>query len=337
MAAIERPDRLPEIANLPRDISPEQWMDEKARWQNPRIRVLLGCSALLENVQESNQAILSCSPARLVEIWAAVREVARLISVELMPLLVPESGIPALEAALQRTRFAVGMIRTTVIAEIERMPETIDEGRSREWRKLLCVACGQIDDCLQNAFAELMSGDPRGLSDAGYFLSRRFRRDVAEAEWLLSTVDSLVAQLAASGERRQRGVAVFVGALERGGTPSEWEFQTVALLLHDFIDELAPRLKEAASLRGIRYAELEVVERWASELPVKCEIVLELWDLLRSRPETMSDASSTETLVLGRIRQRLTEIEDLVKDLRAFLPLWRQGIGNRRALSFRRQ
>ena len=40
--------------------------------------------------------------------------------------------------------------------------------------------------------------------------------------------------------------------------------------------------------------------------------------------------------VLERMERLLREIDGLLKDVRAFLPLWRQSIGNRRALAFRR-
>jgi hypothetical protein len=333
-------DRSPDSVQLPPGVTAEHWADEKARWQNPRIRALLGCSAMLENVQESNQAILSCSPERLAEIWTAVREVARLLSDELLPLLEGPSHIPALESARRRTRFAASMIHSTVVDEIVRMPTVIEPARSKEFRKLLCVAFGQIDDFLQNAFAELMSNDPRSFIDSGYFLSRRFRRDVAEAEWLLTTVDGLVTEMSHLGEEGRRGFAAVLSLLGDHSTlPSAEELEPMAAVVREAIDELTPRLKEISALRGIRFAELEVVERWGSELPVKCYIVLELWALVRPHlRQTPAVAPRPQWLVpvLERMERLLREIDGLLKDVRAFLPLWRQSIGNRRALAFRR-
>ncbi len=333
-------DRTPDAAQLPHGVSVEQWADEKARWQNPRIRALLGCSAMLENVQESNQAILSCSPERLAEIWTAVREVARLLSDELLPLLDGPSHIPALESARRRTRFAASMIHSTVVEEIVRMPEKVEAARNKEFRKLLCVAFGQIDDFLQNAFAELMSNDPRSFIDSGYFLSRRFRRDVTEAEWLLTTVDALVSEMSHGGDERSRTLESALVRLGRHeALPSAEEMEPMEAALRAAVDELSPRLKEISALRGIRFAELEVVERWDAELPVKCYIVLELWGLVRPHlRQGAGDAPRPPWLapVLERMERLLREIDGLLKDVRAFLPLWRQSIGNRRALAFRR-
>jgi hypothetical protein len=334
-------ERAPDSVQLPEGVTAQQWADEKARWQNPRIRALLGCSAMLENVQESNQAILSCSPERLDEIWAAVREVARLLSDELVPLLEGPSHIPALEAARRRTRFAGSMILSTVVDEIERMPATIEQERNKEFRKLLCVAFGQIDDFLQNAFAELMANDPRSFIDSGYFLSRRFRRDVSEAEWLLTTVDRLVVMLGVEGEARPDGLHDAVSALGGRTAPSPAQLEPMVELVRGYAEELTPRLKEIAALRGIRFAELEVVERWAADLPVKSEIVLEvleLWKLVRAPLADGGGGPQPPWLaaMLARMRDLLLEIDGLLLDVRAFLPLWRQSIGNRRALAFRR-
>lgn len=324
-----------EHVQLPEGVTPAEWAEERSRWQNPRIRALLGCSAMLENVQESNQAILSCSPGRLGEIWAAVREVARLLGEELMPLLEGPSRIPALEAARRRTRFAASMIHSTVVDEIRRMPETIAAERSKEFRKLLCVAFGQIDDFLQNAFAELMSNDPRSFIDSGYFLSRRFRRDVTEAEWLLATVDALSAELTLA-EAHQRSLAILLPRLARRGEALDAaDLRPLATLLRAMVDELTPRLKEIAALRGIRFAELEVVERWATELPVKSHVVLELWRLVEPALGGGVPTPAWARPALERMHGLLAEIDGLLKDVRAFLPLWRRSIGNRRALAFR--
>jgi hypothetical protein len=338
MAAQPLDDRAPDSVQLPAGVTAQEWTEEKVRWQNPRIRALLGCSAMLENVQESNQAILSCSPERLAEIWTAVREVARLLSDELVPLLEGPSHIPALEAARRRTRFAGSMILSTVVDEIERMPATIEHERNKEFRKLLCVAFGQVDDFLQNAFAELMSNDPRSFIDSGYFLSRRFRRDVAEAEWLLTTVDRLVSQLGVAGDGGHDGLHAAVAALAAEAHPTSKALEPTIAVVRGFAEELTPRLKEIAALRGIRFAELEVVERWAADLPVKSEIVLELWSLIQGplANDSVAGGSTWLVAVLARMRDLLREIDALLLDLRAFLPLWRQSIGNRRALAFRK-
>ena len=330
--------RLLEAVPLPAGVTPEQWHEEKTYWQNARIRSLLGCSGLLEPVYESNQAILNCSPERLSEIWATVRKVARILADEVTPLLDGSSVIPKLEEARRRTQLAAGILGSTLIEEIERMPEQIEESRSKEFRKLLCISLGQLHDFLQDAFSDLMANDPRSFHDSGYFLSRRFRRDVEEAEWLLASVDTLAEHLDALEPRRQRDLAALLARLAgRDSLPGAEETAPTVLLLRELVRELTPRLKEAVALRGIRFAELEVVDRWAGELPAHCHVTLELFDLVeRARSEGAAASPFWELAAVDRCRSLLGELDGLLKDLRAFLPLWRQGIGNRRALAFRR-
>lgn len=326
------PDAEPlalEAVPLPPGVTPGQWQEEKARWQNPRIRTLLGCANLLETASESNQAILSCSPERLAEIWATVLKVTHLVCDEVIPLLEGPSVVPKLEEARQRARAGAAMLYSTVIRDIERMPEEIEEARRKDFRRLLCVSLGQLDDFLQDAFSELMANDPRSFHDSGYFLSRRFRRDIEEAEWLLSTVESLTEGLETFEARRRLELNP---ALAAGGERSPEEgFAKAAAFLRDLSDQLTPQLKEVVALRGIRFAELEVVDRWASELPIRCHVVLELWTLAGR-----VGAAGGARVILQRAAELLGELDGLLKDLRAFLPLWRSGIVNRRALVFRR-
>jgi len=331
-------DRRLEASQLPEGVSVADWEAEKSRGQNPRIRTLLGCSGMLEAVHESNQAILNCSPDRLAEIWAMVRHVALVIEEDLLPLLEETSLIPALEGARQRTRSAALVLSTTIVAEIVEMPIEIEQERSRDFRKLLCVALGQLDDFLQDAFAELMANDPRSLHDAGYFLSLRFRRDVEEAAWLIASVDDLDGRLDAYEERRQRLVRGLVERLESSDTlPETDELGSAAELLREIVHDLTRRLKEVAALRGIRFAELEVIDHWALDLPAYCHGLLELWQVTRSgRAEGRAGAASWEGAVRARSLELLRALDDLLQDLRAFLPLWRRGISDRRALAFRR-
>ena len=54
---------------LPQGITVADWGLERVRVQNPSIRSYLGCIRLLEEVLDSNYAILHCSPERLLKIW----------------------------------------------------------------------------------------------------------------------------------------------------------------------------------------------------------------------------------------------------------------------------
>ena len=322
-----------ETVPLPAGVSPRQWHDEKARWQNPRIRTLLGCATILEAASESNQAILTCSPERLEEIWTSVRRVTHLVCDEVMPLLEGPSVVPKLEEARLRARAGAQILYSTIIQDIERMPEHVVEERRKDFRRLLCVSLGQLDDFLQDAFSELMASDPRSFHDSGYFLSRRFRRDIEEAEWLLETVDGLIVGLDAFEARRR--YEFNPAALQSAAGSSAAEVRPpAAVFLRDLADQLTPRLKEVVALRGIRFSELEVVDRWASELPILCHVVLELWDIAQRSARDLAPGDSRAAL--NRARELVLQLDGLLKDLRAFLPLWRNGIVHRRALVFRR-
>ena len=70
---------------LPEGVTAADWGLERVRAQNPSIRSYLGCIRLLEEVLDSNYAILHCSPDRLLTIWRQVEQVCQLMRSELLP------------------------------------------------------------------------------------------------------------------------------------------------------------------------------------------------------------------------------------------------------------
>ena len=80
---------------LPEGVTAADWGLERVRVQNPSIRSYLGCIRLLEEVLDSNYAILHCSPERLLKIWRQVEEVNQLMRSELLPTLEQPSVVPA--------------------------------------------------------------------------------------------------------------------------------------------------------------------------------------------------------------------------------------------------
>src|SRR5512136_3110562 len=64
---------------LPQGVTAADWGLERVRVQNPSIRCYLGCIRLLEEVLDSNYAILHCSPERLLKIWRQVEQVCQLM------------------------------------------------------------------------------------------------------------------------------------------------------------------------------------------------------------------------------------------------------------------
>src|SRR5258708_4852857 len=190
-----KPRQMIQVGNrpitLPEGVTVTDWALERVHWQNPRIRAFLGCIRLLEGVFESNYSLLHCSPERLLDIWAKVRQVSDLISNRIAPLLRSRSRIPALEEARQSAEISMGLLHGQVLAPLSRFPAAVAPEQLGEVRKLLCVSIGQLHAFLQDTFGELMASDPRSLHDSDYFLSRRFPQDIEEAEWLPATVARL--------------------------------------------------------------------------------------------------------------------------------------------------
>lgn len=318
---------------LPEGVTVADWAIERVRWQNPRIRAFLGCIRLLDGVLESNYAILHCSPERLMEIWRKVREVAQVVRGQLTPLVRAQSRIGKLEEARQRVELAADMMSRTVLADLDRFPDKLPEGRVLEVRKLLCVSIGQMHAFLTDSFGRIVAGDPRSLHDADYYLSRRFPRDIEEAEWLHFSVARIRRFLENDVEpRRDAVLAGAARALRKGNVPlavATWD--ELLVFLRGLSDTLAPRLKELLALRGIRFEEMEIVDRYAVEVPVRCRLTAELHAAAIEIGDT-AEARLAVAVLCRRAAAQLEEVDRTLRDLVAFVPLWLAGIEGRRAL-----
>lgn len=328
------------------------WTVEKIRWQNPRIRALLGCIRLLGGVLESNYAILHCSPERLMEIWRKVRQVSDLIRTEIVPLLESPSRFPDLEAARQRTELALTMLQDTVLEDLDRFPATAPMDQLLEIRKLLCVSIGKIHSFLQDAFGEMMANDPRSSHDADYFLSKRFPQDLEEAEWLHSTVSRLLDYSRQLDEQRTQRITDLVSEIRREQTiPNDARWESTQNFLDVLLDVLIPKLKEVLALRGIRFYEMEILDRYAISIPAQCQILEELQktgrrtanEIRRStgeervqREQSVQDLMICHAVISQRMADLLYRVDKELCDLIAFVPIWLDSIGKRRALLLKR-
>lgn len=340
---------------LPEGVTLAEWSEERTYRQNPRIRAFLGCIQMLAGVMESNYAILHCSPERLLEIWRKVREVAELMLEELAPLLEEASPLPQLDEARETARTALELLRDTEIAELLAMPvDTQAKPAERiAVRKQLCVTIGQLHNFLQDAFGEIMAADPRSLHDADYFLSKRFPQDVEEAEWLHATVTKLRDYLSGDLEvERQTVLQPMMQTLRREQTvPTARAWESTRLLLERLVHELTPRLREVLALRGIRFEEMETLDRYASEIPSDCLIVLEVFDVARAatdkvkeltaatrpaREQGVRDLVTVHAVTTARLLARMEAIDSTLQDLISFVPIWIDFIEKRRALLLRR-
>ena len=336
---------------LPEGVSLSQWSLEKYRWQNPRIRSLLGCIKLLEGVLESNYAILHCSPARLHEIWRQVLQVAELIRSDLAFLLTYPSTIPQLEDARQNTQTSLEMLERTLFEDLRQFPGEDAVGSLTEERKLLCVSIGKLNGFLQDTLGELVAADPRSLHDSDYFLSRRFPRDIEEAEWLYASVQDLRSYLRELEQIRYRRLTEVISVIRRDLTlPVADSWLSLEEFLQQLMEGLTVRLNEMLALRGIRFDEMEILDQYAERIPTKVRLVLELGRTGRKaieftkqgrghsdgeKVQNMRDLIELHSVLGRRIVSLLGDIDRSLQDLWLFIPIWLQNIEKRRALLLR--
>ena len=333
---------------LPPGLTLTDWNIEKVRWQNPRIRTFLGCIRLLGGVLESNYAILHCSPERLQDIWHKVRQVGEVIHTEMAPLLRAPSRFPELEDARQRAELSLDMLTDSVLTDLDRFSAEVAGDQLMKVRKLLCVSIGKMHAFLQDAFGEIMANDPRSFHDADYFLSKRFPQDLEEAEWLHATVGRMLSYLETREQARPRRLSAIAAEIAREQTlPVGRTWEEATTFLRELTDVLTPKLKEVLALRGIRFYEMEILDRYAMQIPTQCQVLIELHGTgrqavekmktstsgsLRAREQNVLDLESCHASISGRMTALMREIDTELQDLNAFVPIWLDGITKRRAL-----
>jgi len=330
-------------------ISPLEWAIEKVRWQNPRIRVLLGSVRSLDRVLESNFAILHCSPARLLEIWDTIRTVCLVVQTEVTPLMEQPSMLPALDEAVRNARETLSFLDGEVFAHVEGFPDPPEEHQFDEVRKTLCVTIGKLQGFLVDTLGKILAADPRSQYDVDYFLARKFPSDVEESEWLQTSVRRLDSDLLRLNARRHADLGSVIDEMARSGQlPSSEVWQRLAAFLDALESDLAPKLKTIAGLRSIRLGELEDLQAHARDLPESCRVVGELYatagvilDTLTASLDvddsqaTHKVAADVEGVLCSRIITCLRAVEDELRDLATFVPLWLSSIEKRRALMLR--
>jgi hypothetical protein len=325
---------MPQPISLPDGVSIERWVEERRRWQNPRLRAFLGCVRALDEVLESNFAILHCSPRRLLEMWTRVREISVTLREDVAPLLEPLSCIPRLDAAVRDAELNLSMLELGLLRDLDQYPEHPSREEIDELRPKLCSAVGKLTTFLQDTFGHLLAADPRSHHDADYFMSRRFARDVDEAEWLEECVAQLDEYLRAIGEERHDSlteVARHVATEQRLPEPDRWH--ATEILLRTVVGDLTPMVKRTMALRGVRIDELQTLDVYATEIPVVARLASELYHAADDMNYMPRDP--LPPALCSRLSERLTELDGLIRDLISFVPLWRASIGQRRALMLR--
>ena len=333
---------------LPEGVTTADWGLERVRVQNPSIRSYLGCIRLLEEVLDSNYAILHCSPERLLKIWRQVDEVCRLMRSELRPTLEEPSVIPGLGEARHHAQEEFRLLGATVLAPIERIGPSLPVERLPDARKLLCVSIGKIYAFLRDTFGEIVASDPRSRHDADYFLSRRFAQDIEESEWLYASVyelDDLLVGLtkACSAEfgdllsrmRQERMI------------PSEPAWEQTRKLLNNLLEDLMPKLKEVLSLRSVRVNDMETLNAHSSSISADCRSLLEVYAVgrgvieelkriagptLDEREKRVEALVSCHWVVSERMFELLSRLNASLRNLAQYIADSKVGIEGRRSL-----
>ena len=333
---------------LPEGVTTADWGLERVRVQNPSIRSYLGCIRLLEEVLDSNYAILHCSPERLLKIWRQVDEVCRLMRSELRPTLEEPSVIPGLGEARHHAQEEFRLLGATVLAPIERIGPSLPVERLPDARKLLCVSIGKIYAFLRDTFGEIVASDPRSRHDADYFLSRRFAQDIEESEWLYASVyelDDLLVGLtkACSAEfgdllsrmRQERMI------------PSEPAWEQTRKLLNNLLEDLMPKLKEVLSLRSVRVNDMETLNAHSSSISADCRSLLEVYAVgrgvieelkriagptLDEREKRVEALVSCHWVVSERMFELLSRLHAALRALAEYIADSKIGIERRRSL-----
>ncbi|MFQ5527356.1 MAG: hypothetical protein ACE5GX_13970 [Thermoanaerobaculia bacterium] len=333
---------------LPPGVSVDAWSLEKVRCQNPRIRAYLGSIRLLEQTNESNYAILHCSPGRLLQIWRRVRRVCQIIQTRLAPTLSEPSLIPALDTARRNAELSYFALSNTVITRLEQYPYRIADKDLITVRRLLCRSIGKIYEFLRDTFGEIVASDPRSLHDSDYYLSKRFPQDIEEAEWLYASVDKLNDYMQEIGRVLMRDLQEVAGQIRsEPQLPTQTSWRRVDHFLTEVIEGLAPKLKEVLALTGIRYDEMEPLDEYAFKVPHNCYLLRETYELgrrsieeLKTRPATgfderagrVEDLLASHRVIGSFLLDVMTRIEQSIQDLLAYVPIWLNAIEKRRAL-----
>lgn len=333
---------------LPPGVNVADWSLERVRVQNPRIRAYLGSLRLLEQTNESNYAILHCSPGRLLQIWRRVRRVCKIMQNRLAPTLRELSLIPELDTARRNADLSYHVLNNTVIRRLEEYPYRIDDDDLHAVRRLLCRSIGKIYAFLRDTFGEIVAADPRSLHDSDYYLSKRFPQDIEEAEWLYSSVDKLNDYMQEIGRVLMRDLKeMSVRLRSEPQLPTARGWRNVSRFLDELIDGLSPKLREVLAMTGIRYDEMEPLDDYAFKIPNNCHQLADSYRLGRKlidelktrevgtlieRERRIDDLLACHDVIASFLLTIMIRIEQSIQDLMAYVPIWLDAIEKRRAL-----
>jgi hypothetical protein len=192
-----------------------------------------------------------------------------------------------------------------------------------------------------------MEADPRSKFDRDYFLSRRFPRDVEEAEWLYRGVANLGEYVHTLLKESTETVLPLLRRLRQEEMlPAETTWQTMREFM-ELIGDLTIKLNELLTLRGIRFDEMELLDLYAREFPAKYHQLTALYttgqDISRrirastpavraQREQSVVDLLHVHAAIAVQVADLADASHRMLLDLDVFLPIWHRSVGERRAL-----
>ena len=333
---------------LPAGVTLADWALEKKRSQNPRIRSYLGCIRIIEEVLESNYAILNCSPVRLHKIWQKIRRVCLLIRSEIAPTLKESSHFPELDKALSNADGAFEQLSRNVLDHVERYSDHVTTNDMPKVRKLLCISVGKLYAFLRDTLGEILASDPRSHNDSDYFLSKRFAQEIEESEWLYSSVYELHVFVEGLEKLCSAEFQIILAGMraDRMITHSgDWE--RLSKLIEVLLKGLTPKLRAVLLHRSIRLNEIEVIDEYAFEIPYQCKALIEVYEAgrevieeiksstgvtLKEREQSVDALMSCHLVFSRRMVTYLSGVNETLRDLEHFISNWLSAIERRRCM-----
>ena len=260
------------------------------------------------------------------------------------------SALPKLDKAVRNARETINFLDGEVFVHLDRFPDRPEEQQFDELRRTLCITIGKLHGFMVDTLGEILAADPRSHHDVDYFLARKFPRDVEESEWLQTSVGRLDDELVLLNAHRHADLGAVIDGMARSKRlppPERW--QRLSNFLDALESEFVPKLTSIVGLRAIRIDELEVLQAHARDLPESCRVVRELHATATATLDTLTASFDTdhgpvidgtavgvvEGVLCTRIITCLRVVENELRDLATFVPLWLSSIEKRRALMLR--
>ena len=110
---------------------------------------------------------------------------------------------------------------------------------------------------------------------------------------------------------------------------------------------LTPKLRGILAHRSIRLTEIQTMDQYAFDIPHQCQALIEVYETgreiiegikasagtgLNEREQSVRDLISSHRVVSKRLAALVSQVDDTLRDLAAFMPTWMAAIERRRCM-----